>query len=338
MQPQTRKVLTGVAALAAAGGITAGIAGAARSGKTQRSASFGHHGWFAGPRDEPELTGDAKTRAEAAALAAVPGGTVMRSSQEDPAEKTGAAYEVHVADADRRPVEVLLDKDYKVVAKRSMPMGAPGHPGMGGPPHGAPLTGDAADKVRAAVLAALPGAKIMGLFAEEHPGADGAKYEAHVVKADGTPAEVVLDAGFKVLQTRDHHRFGRHGRFMGPPAQLTGEPADKAKAAALDAVPGGTVRAAFKAPPRSGAAYAVLVTRASAAPVLVLLDADFKVVRKLTRPPGMRGHHGPPGMGGPPPGMVGPPPGDGDGPPGAGWSPAPGADSTAPAGDGTAPA
>lgn len=307
MKENTRKLLTGVAALAAAGGITAGIAGAAKSGERPRQSGAPMHGPYGGgPQNEPELTGDAKTRAEAAALDAVPGGKVMRSSQEDPAEKAGATYEVHMADADGKPVKVLLDNDFKVVSKRAMPVRGPGGPGMGGPPHGAPLTGDTAQKVRAAVLDALPGARIMGVFEEDRPDAQGAKYEAHVVKQDGTPAEVILDQDFKVLQTRDHRDLGpgRHGGPMMPPAQLSGDTADKARAAALAAVPGGSVRAAFDAPPQSGATYAVLVTRKGARPALVLLDGDFKVVKKLTRPMfgRDRGHHGPPpGMGGPPP-------------------------------------
>src|SRR4051812_36342909 len=107
MHQKTTRVLIAAAALAAGGAVTAGIAGAARSGKdtNRRAFPFGaRHPGF--PHDEPALTGETREKAEAAAIAAVPGGKVWRSSEEDPAEGTGAKYEVHLAAADGTPVEV----------------------------------------------------------------------------------------------------------------------------------------------------------------------------------------------------------------------------------------
>ncbi|MCU1375131.1 MAG: hypothetical protein JWO68_2417 [Actinomycetia bacterium] len=56
------------------------------------------------------------------------------------------------------------------------------------------LTGDTATKVKDAALAAVPGATVERVEND----AEGATYEAHVVKSDGTHATVKLDADFKV--------------------------------------------------------------------------------------------------------------------------------------------
>ncbi|MFE4835783.1 hypothetical protein ACFRAU_14025 [Arthrobacter sp. NPDC056691] len=59
------------------------------------------------------------------------------------------------------------------------------------------LTGDTAAKVKAGALAANPGATIERVEND----AEGATYEAHIVKADGTSATVKLDASFTVTAT-----------------------------------------------------------------------------------------------------------------------------------------
>lgn len=59
------------------------------------------------------------------------------------------------------------------------------------------LTGSTADSVKAAVLAANPGATIERMEND----AEGATYEAHIVKADGTHATVKLDASFAITGT-----------------------------------------------------------------------------------------------------------------------------------------
>lgn len=61
------------------------------------------------------------------------------------------------------------------------------------------LTGDTATKVEAAVKAAQPNATIERMETD----ADGATYEAHITKADGTHATVKLDANFTVTGTED---------------------------------------------------------------------------------------------------------------------------------------
>ena len=58
------------------------------------------------------LTGDTADQAKAAALAAVPGGTVERV--ENDAE--GATYEAHMTAADGSHVTVKMDADFKVTS------------------------------------------------------------------------------------------------------------------------------------------------------------------------------------------------------------------------------
>ena len=58
------------------------------------------------------------------------------------------------------------------------------------------LTGDAAAKVKAVALAKVSGATVVRVETD----ADGhAVYEAHVLKADGTPATVYVDKDFNVV-------------------------------------------------------------------------------------------------------------------------------------------
>src|SRR5690348_2055653 len=73
------------------------------------------------PGAETELSGEAAAKAKAAALAAVPGGTVLRASTEDPSDPSKAAYEVHVRKSDGSEVEVQLDSSYKVLAVHAAP-------------------------------------------------------------------------------------------------------------------------------------------------------------------------------------------------------------------------
>ena len=59
------------------------------------------------------------------------------------------------------------------------------------------LTGDTAARVEEAATAANPGATVIRVETD----AEGAAYEAHIRKADGTTATVKLDAAFNVTGT-----------------------------------------------------------------------------------------------------------------------------------------
>jgi hypothetical protein len=74
--------------------------------------------------NETLLTGDDAEKAKAAALKAVPGGTVQRVET----DAEGDAYEAHMLDADGKPVTVKFDKDFNVTGTET---GGPGGPGRG---------------------------------------------------------------------------------------------------------------------------------------------------------------------------------------------------------------
>lgn len=59
-----------------------------------------------------------------------------------------------------------------------------------------PLTGDAATQVKAAALAKVSGGTIERM---ETDAEGNAAYEAHMVKADGTPVTVCVDKSFNVV-------------------------------------------------------------------------------------------------------------------------------------------
>jgi len=62
-----------------------------------------------------------------------------------------------------------------------------------------PLTGDDLSKATAAAQAAVPGATIERAETD----AEGATYEVHVTKSDGSEATVKLDASFSVTSIED---------------------------------------------------------------------------------------------------------------------------------------
>ena len=76
---------------------------------------------------------------------------------------------------------------YATAASQSSSSAPPGNPNEQA------LTGDTAEKVKAAALAKLPGATILRVETDE-----GGVYEAHVRKTDGTEAEVRVDKDFAV--------------------------------------------------------------------------------------------------------------------------------------------
>jgi uncharacterized membrane protein YkoI len=147
-------------------------------------------------KTETLLTGTDAEKATAAAQAAVPGATIVRVET----DADGAAYEAHVTKSDGTEATVLMDESFAVTSVEAggAGKGAKGDHAMG--PHQANgkteevLTGDDAAKATAAALAASPGATIDRVETD----ADGATYEAHITKADGTKATVLMDGSFTV--------------------------------------------------------------------------------------------------------------------------------------------
>jgi uncharacterized membrane protein YkoI len=205
------RMLALVAAGVVAGGVLAGTVGASAVGSspspapgtgtgtgTDRPARPPHP-------DETPLTGDTADKVKAAVLAKYPGATVMRLETD-----SDGVYEAHIRTQDGKPLVVEVGKDFTVTGEEKPPPPGPGGPGMPGMPgmpggrhggpHGTPLTGDTLAKVKAAVEAKYPGATVM----DAETGDDGAAYEAHIVKADGTHAAVELDKSFAVTG-EEHH-------------------------------------------------------------------------------------------------------------------------------------
>src|SRR5205823_4858962 len=83
------------------------------------------------------------------------------------------------------------------------------HHGRGGTGETA-LTGDVADKAKAAAEKAVPGGTVDSATTETD--GNGAVYEVHVTKADGSHVTVLEDQNFTVLsiESCDHHG-GRRG-------------------------------------------------------------------------------------------------------------------------------
>ena len=132
---RARTWLVTAAVMAGATVGAAGIANAASGGTTAATGSSATsagtaHAW-ANPATlthgpgETLLTGSAAASAKQAALAAVPGATVIRVET----DSSGAAYEAHLTKSDGSQVTVKMDSSFKVTATL---------PGFGGPPPGGP--------------------------------------------------------------------------------------------------------------------------------------------------------------------------------------------------------
>jgi uncharacterized membrane protein YkoI len=150
--------------------------------------------------NETDLTGDIATKVKDAVLAANAGATVENMTTEDDGS---TAYEAHITKTDGTHATVKLDANYTITATEAGGKG--GHGGHHG--NETDLTGDAATKVKDAVLAANAGATVENLTTED----DGsAAYEAHITKTDGTHATVKLDANYTITATEAGDQGG-HG-------------------------------------------------------------------------------------------------------------------------------
>jgi hypothetical protein len=134
----TKKVLAGVAALAALGLGGSAIADAASSSTTnttttstpstqaQPPANFPAHGSAAHEDAEKAVTGDSATKAKAAAVKSIGGGTAGAVTT----DYTQNGYEVTVTKSDGSKVEVHLDSSFNVM------QGPGGHGGPSAPGYG----------------------------------------------------------------------------------------------------------------------------------------------------------------------------------------------------------
>lgn len=99
------------AAGAVAGGVLASTLTASAADSSSGAPAASGYGAPVRP-DETQLTGSDATKAKAAALKAVPGGTVYRVET----DAGDAAYEAHMTKADGTPVTVKMDRNFNVTA------------------------------------------------------------------------------------------------------------------------------------------------------------------------------------------------------------------------------
>jgi hypothetical protein len=176
------------------------------------NSSFPTHGTAPHEDAEKLVTGDAATKAQAAAVKSVGSGTAGAVTT----DFNGNGYEVTVTKSDGSTVEVHLDSSFNVVQ---------GHGGFGGPPHGTaahedaekPVTGDAATKAQAAAVKSV-GSGTAGAVTTDF---NGNGYEVTVTKSDGSTVEVHLDSSFTVQDPGGPggpDGWGGHGNFAPPPS------------------------------------------------------------------------------------------------------------------------
>jgi uncharacterized membrane protein YkoI len=186
MLTSSRKTLTAIATLSALAAGGAALAGAATSTKSSTSTER---------PAQTALTGDTADKVKAAALAKVPGGTVLRVEEGGP---SGSKYHAHVRKSDGSEVVVLVNASFEATAVQTGGPGGRGDRdhGPGGPREAQEaLTGDTAAKVKAAAEAKVSGGTVERV---ENDADSSSPYEAHVTKADGTEVVVLVDSSFNV--------------------------------------------------------------------------------------------------------------------------------------------
>ncbi|MEY2516623.1 MAG: hypothetical protein QOJ89_3981 [bacterium] len=268
MLTSSRKTLTAIATLSALAAGGAALAGAATSTKSSTSTER---------PAQTALTGDTADKVKAAALAKVPGGTVLRVEEGGP---SGSKYHAHVRKSDGSEVVVLVNASFEATAVQTGGPGGRGDRdhGPGGPREAQEaLTGDTAAKVKAAALDKVPGGTVLRT---EKGGPGNAAYHAHVRKSDGTEVVVLVNSSFEATSVETAPAGGPGGRGHGPGGPrgdqetLTGDTAAKVKAAALDKVPGGTVLRTEKG--GHGSTYHAHVRKSDGTEVVVLVNSNFE--------------------------------------------------------------
>ena len=188
-----KTALTGaaIAALALGGSAVAGAADdttTSGSGTTTKPAK---------PPQRQALSSETAAKVKAAALAKVPGATVVKTEAGGP---YGSAYHAHIKTAAGKRQVVLVNSSFEATAVQADngPRGRGGPGGKGGPGAGEKaLTGTTKDKVEAAVLAKYDGATIVRT--ETNVGDSNAPYESHVTTKDGKELEVLVSKDFEVV-------------------------------------------------------------------------------------------------------------------------------------------
>lgn len=232
----------GIMAVALGAGLVGGATAASAAPKDNAGPSLSGKG--------DRVTGTEAQKAIEAALAAVPGTA-------DHAHRTAdGGYRVKVDSADGRTIVVTLDAGFLVTGQQEV---------TGKGTHNR-VTDEEKAKTSEAALAAVPGATVLQVKKNRDGG-----FGVIVRTTDGVKKVVTLDANLAMVSVQDAK--GRHGKHSGHGREVTGQAYAKAEAAALTAVPGGTVvEVRLK-----GTRYQVLVTKTDGTKVCVTLDEGFAV-------------------------------------------------------------
>jgi uncharacterized membrane protein YkoI len=146
--------------------------------------------WATAANADPSVEGADRDRVGNAAVQAVGGGTVLDVETSDDA---GEAYEAEVRKTDGTEVDVVLDKDLKVIGQPT----ADGDDANETPDRVLNDTERASAEKAALAAVGGSGAKVTQVEAGD---AGEAAYEVDVVLGDNTEWDVELDAAFKVLK------------------------------------------------------------------------------------------------------------------------------------------
>jgi hypothetical protein len=177
-----------------------GLGGAAVAGAADKTPSGSTSQTRESRPQRDALSSDVAAKVKAAALAKVPGATVLRTEAGGP---DNSAYHAHVKASDGTLKVVLVDSSFTATAVQADQArgggDGRGHGGRGGDETA--LTGDTKNKVEAAVLAKYAGATI--IRTETNRDAT-APYESHITTSAGTELEVLVNKDFTVLEAREH--------------------------------------------------------------------------------------------------------------------------------------
>src|SRR4051812_17984943 len=144
-----RRTAMAVAALGALGLGGSAIAGAADNGSSSASGSSSTTTQTRDHGPRPALSADAAAKVKAAALAKVPGATVLETEAGGP---NGTAYHAHIRTSDGKLQVVLVNASFQATAVQADDGHGGRHRGPGGPGAEAPLTRPTQTQVQAAGL------------------------------------------------------------------------------------------------------------------------------------------------------------------------------------------
>ncbi len=150
------------------------------------------------PQPREAVSSDVAAKVKAAALAKVPGATVLRTEAGGP---YSTPYHAHIRTSGGTLQVVLVNSSFEATTVQA----DRGRRGSGGKRGGrggeTALAGETKQKVDAAVLASYPGATIVRTETNRDT---SAPYESHIKTSDGKELEVLVNKDFEVVDAREH--------------------------------------------------------------------------------------------------------------------------------------